>query len=153
MSSLFEKTYVEVPFARARQYLADSLADLAQSGKKQTIPLRLEILHMTHNVVVHYAPSVDPMHFDQPWKIHWSPEGGGLYPDFDGQLCVRAGDDFTGCALELEGSYAPPLGAIGEAFDALAGKHIAESTAQTLLQSIAARMLERHAREEAAKTP
>lgn len=151
MTNILEKAYFDIPYGRAKGYLAESLADIAESGQEQVIRLRLPLLNMERQVLVRYAASVDPMHFDQPWKISWSPAENGPYPDFDGMLTVRASDDFTNCMLELEGVYTPPLGAVGQIFDAVAGKKIAEATAQSLLQAIGQGMLGRYHQEEAAK--
>jgi hypothetical protein len=106
---------------------------------------------ISKNVLVSYRKAIDPMHFDEPWDVHWTPEGGGPYPDFDGALTVRADENYTSAILELHGAYTPPLGAAGEVFDAVIGSKIASITAQTLLAQIAREVEERYGREEGAK--
>ncbi|MBC5828642.1 MAG: hypothetical protein GIW98_00430 [Candidatus Eremiobacteraeota bacterium] len=106
---------------------------------------------MEKNVIATYAPGSDAMHFDEPWKIHWTPEGGGPYPDFDGELTVRADENYRTSILELTGHYQPPMGVAGAIFDAVAGSHIAKVTAQELLKSIGDAMEEQYNAEEKAK--
>jgi hypothetical protein len=67
--------------------------------------------------------------------IQWKPHGGGPYPVFRGFLSVEdMGANF--CRLNLEGSYEPPLGIVGIAFDAVVGHRIALATARQLLDEI-----------------
>lgn len=103
------------------------------------------------NVLVWYERSTDPMHFDEPWTVRWTPEGGGPYPDFCGQLTVRADDTYRTASLELRGEYLPPLGAVGRGFDIVAGSKIASSTVRRILDNIAREMEERFLAEEARK--
>ncbi len=156
MSTLFYRRYVNVPYGRARGYLEDALGAYAISGEPQMVRLAIPLpengeARLQKDVVVTYGPGTDPMHFDEPWKLHWHPQGG-LFPDFDGELTVRADEDYTSCALELRGTYLPPLGAAGAAFDAILGSRLASSTARELLREIGSRIEERFKVEEAAKS-
>jgi hypothetical protein len=90
------------------------------------------------------------MHFEQPWHIHWKAESGS-YPEFDGELTVRADWTYATARLELEGTYRPPGGALGKAFDLAAGARIAKDTAQVLLQRLGSDMEARYQRDEQAK--
>ena len=92
------------------------------------------------------------MNFDEPWTIHWSPVEGGAFPDFDGQLTVRADEDYPTSILELTGSYTPPMGLVGAIFDAIAGSRIAEATARELLKTIGCSMEAQYNAEEQAKS-
>ncbi|MHB8433987.1 MAG: hypothetical protein ACYDCA_10395 [Candidatus Tyrphobacter sp.] len=92
------------------------------------------------------------MHFDQPWKIHWEPAGGGPYPEFDGELTVRADEDYPTSILELIGTYKPPMGLVGVVFDAIAGARIAEATAHELLKNIGQVMEAQYNAEERTKS-
>ena len=152
-TDLYERRFVECPYQRARAYLAESLQAWAQSGQTGVVTLRLPMagIEVQKNVVVGVAIGTDPMHFDQPWKLHWTPESGGPYPDFDGELTVRADEDYTSAVLELRGGYEPPGGAAGVAFDWALGSRIASATAQALLSGIAGAMAKRYAHDEAAK--
>jgi hypothetical protein len=151
MALLVERRDLRCPYTRARGYLAEALASAAESGNPETLRLRVTMLDLERDVVVHYSHGADPMHFDQPWAIRWTPAQAGPYPDFEGTLTVRSGEDYPISILELQGEYTPPFGQAGKVFDAVAGRRIASNTAQVLLKTIGDRMEERYNREEADK--
>ena len=153
MSELYERYFLGCPYHLAQQYLANSLRDSAQSGKPGVLTLRATLAgtDVAKNVIVTFATGTDPMHFDQPWRVHWTPEGGGPYPDFDGELTVRADEDYTTAILELSGENRPPGGALGVAFDRAVGSRFASATVQALLAEIGAHMVSRYRSDEDAK--
>ncbi|MDE2483288.1 MAG: hypothetical protein KGN02_14010 [bacterium] len=155
MTTLLQRYYLHCPYARARTQLDRVLRDLAESGETQVIRLRVPInlegskttgLHK--DVVVQYGQGTDPLHFDQPWTVRWTPHEGGPYPDFDGTLTVRADEDFNACVLELQGRYEPPFGFVGAAFDTVLGSRIASATAREFLRRIGRDIEARYHREE-----
>lgn len=87
-------------------------------------------------VLVRYEPGRDPLQFDELWNVYWTP-AGGPYPDFAGQLTVRADENFRGAVLELTGDYAPPLDVMGQTLDMVSAAKIASGTAKELLAQIA----------------
>jgi hypothetical protein len=153
MSELNESRDVQCPYHLAQRYLAESLKGRAEArtASVTTLSMKLSGLTLQKNVIVTFGAGTDPMHFDQPWQVHWTPEGGGLYPDFDGELTVRSGEDYTSAILELRGHYEPPGGLAGAAFDMVAGSQIAKATAAHLLAEIAGEMEQRYRRDEDAK--
>lgn len=155
MTSIYERYFVKCPYVRAREYLQESLQNAVDQKDPQILPLAAPLTlvpgALEKNVLVRYERATDPMHFDDPWHVHWTPEGGGPYPDFNGQLTVRADESYRSAVLELRGEYLPPLGAVGRAFDLVAGSKIAARTARTLLARIASAMEDRYQTEEAAK--
>ncbi len=141
MSTLYQKRHIACPYNRAQDILAKTLQPSASSGQPQVLLLALSdtasaAAGLSKEVVVTFGVAIDPMHFDQPWNVHWHPKGGGLYPDFDGLLTVRADDTYKTAILELVGTYEPPLGAIGEVFDTVVGTRIASATARELLRKL-----------------
>ena len=155
MTTIDERLHIRCPYVRAREYLHESMEVRARSKEPYTMRLRADLpmnLEMYKSVFVRYGLAQDPMHFDEPWQVRWSPERGGVYPSFEGELTVRADESYRLAILELKGAYSPPLGGPGRLFDAAVGRKIAESTAQTLLSEIAAEMESRYTREEAQKT-
>ena len=154
MTNIDETRYVRCPYAQARDYLHESLQPASQSKLPQTVRLTATVpatgIELAKQVRVEYAPATDAMHFDEPWSVRWTPDGG-VYPSFEGQLTVRADESYVCCTLELEGKYAPPGGAVGRAFDAALGKKIAQETAQNLLSAIGFEFEARYNNEEAAK--
>lgn len=155
MSKLHESLHLQCPYVRAKQQLHDSLSPVAGSGVPQTLELSAVLpatnVELAKSVRVEYAKGADPMHFDEPFQVQWTPEAGGIYPSFEGQLTVRADWGYDSSILELDGEYTPPLGAAGRAFDAAYGHAIAAKTAQRLLAQIAAEMTSCYRAEEAAK--
>jgi hypothetical protein len=67
-------------------------------------------------------------------KMRWTPIGGGPLPTFNGSLKMHPEGGKT--ELVLAGEYEPPMGKMGEVFDAVIGKRIAEATAQALLHQL-----------------
>ncbi|MGZ3497095.1 MAG: hypothetical protein ACXWNJ_00420 [Vulcanimicrobiaceae bacterium] len=156
MTHLYQRVLLQCPYHRARLFLQKTIEEAAIGGRREVLELRLPLgerdgSSVEKAVFVTYGRGVDPMHFDEVWTVHWTPAGGGPFPDFDGTLTVRCDEDYVACALELEGDYKPPLGIAGAAFDAIAGARIASSTARALLQQIGAHLQQQYEEEEARK--
>jgi hypothetical protein len=152
MSQLSEHCIVQCPYHLAQRYLGDEVRDLATSGKQSHLTLTVSVpgLELVKGVLATFGPSVDPMHFDEPWHIHWKPQAGP-YPEFDGELTVRADETYESARIELAGSYRPPGGALGAAFDWAAGSRIASATARALLARLGDEMKSRYEADEQAK--
>ena len=153
MTQLQERRVVDCPYHFARSYLEEALKPLAVNQTERTITLSVPFGDGTlaKDVNVVFNVGSDPRHFDEPWVVHWEPKGGGPYPTFDGTLVVRADETYDRSVLEIKGEYVPPLGAAGAAFDAVAGKRIAQATLQGLLRRIGAALEAKYHAEEAAK--
>ena len=152
MSQLLESRVVRCPYHLAQRYLADDVAErMAGAGESVlTLGVTFPGIELTKHVFVRFERGTDPMHFDEPWTIHWKPKAGP-YPEFDGELTVRADETYETALLELRGAYRPPGGAAGAAFDWAAGSHIARATALALLARIGDAMEARYQRDERAK--
>jgi hypothetical protein len=152
MSELLERRNVRCPYHLAQQYLSQAVGARAASGQPDRLSLTLSVPggELVKSVIVTFGGAVDPMHFDEPWHIHWKPQAGP-YPEFDGELTVRAEETYETSRLELRGSYRPPGGTLGAAFDWAVGGRIAAATAQALLERLGSEMELRYARDEAAK--
>ena len=156
MTHVYERLYLNCPYVRAREYLRDQLEAAADGKTTHSLPLSAPLAFvpgtLEKSVLVRYERGRDPLHFDEPWRVYWTPEGGGPYPDFAGEITVRASESYHGAVLELVGDYAPPFGALGRAFDMVLGSKIAASTARELLLAIGRTMDTRYHAEEAAKS-
>lgn len=151
MTNVRESVLLRCPYPSARHFLeTDMRAGVGRPGSL-TLHLPLAGAGVSKNVVVMMTPGTDPMHMEQPWHVRWSPEGGGPYPDFDGELTVRADEDWNSSLLELRGVYVPPGGAFGLAFDRAVGRHIASATSKSLLEHIASGIERRYREQEAGK--
>lgn len=154
MTHLHEHRFLKCPYTRAKHYLRDALQSLADTKEQQRLTLRVPFSDSTglrKDVLVTYGSAADPMHFDEPWQVHWVADGGGPYPQFDGELTIRADQDYPTSIIELTGSYKPPLGIAGAVFDAVAGSKIAAATAQNLLEELGNLMERRYRTEESLK--
>ncbi len=151
MSELLERRIVRCPYHLAQRHLARAVA--ARTGAPGTLTLTAALpgADLVREVVVTYDAANDPMHFDQPWRLHWKPKAGP-YPEFDGELTVRADENYETSQLELRGSYRPPGGVLGAAFDATIGRRIATVTAQALLERIASELETAYLRDEQSKS-
>ncbi|HET9392452.1 MAG TPA: hypothetical protein VFO29_02845 [Candidatus Rubrimentiphilum sp.] len=147
---VYERYRTNCPYVRAREYLHGALQGVVDNQRTVTLTLKAGTLEKP--VLVTYERGEDPMRFDEPWLVHWTPKDGGPYPDFDGEIIVRADESYRSAILELRGEYTPPLGTFGQAFDLLVGSRIAAATARTLLEQIARIMETRFCNEEASKT-
>jgi hypothetical protein len=152
MSELSERRVVRCPYNLAQQYLAGAIGVRADSREESVLTLTVSApgADLSKDVTVTFGRAADPMHFDQPWHIHWKPRAGP-YPEFDGELTVRADETYETSLIELAGSYRPPGGVLGAAFDWAAGSRIATATAQALLRRIGDGMEARYRRDELAK--
>jgi len=82
-------------------------------------------------------------------RLRWS-SGSKLFPNFRGTVRFRIEQTFT--RVLVDGSYAPPLGVLGAAFDRFIGRHLAARTLDDLAGRIA-RALEKREREWEAAHP
>lgn len=123
MTHIFERVAVKCPYGRARQYVQKDAVRFVPAIP----PFTLELEHAD-----------DPLHFDERLRVHWTPKDGAILPQFSGEIVLRADLDLGGAAvLELSGSYAPPFGVPGKAFDLFIGQKIASATAKSVLRKIA----------------
>jgi hypothetical protein len=106
------------------------------------VPLRglgvakgLEVVHL---VRVHVRRRRDLQNLNDEIEIEWEPSDDGLYPAFSGWLIVWSEQPPERSFIELRGSYEPPLGTTGRAFDTLVGRIIARQTARLLLEDLKA---------------
>ena len=144
MPDLYEFTIVHVPFERAADALESSLRRFGNGDSAHiTLPLRVKVAELS---VEHDVEAKVVRRRDESWysmlDVTWEPKGGGPYPSFTGWLGVED-EGFGYSRLELNGTYRPPLGIVGAAFDAIAGHGIAVRSAQALLEHLK-RELEAH---------
>ena len=132
MTSIVEKDLVHAPLASADRILqAFFAAHPAPDGARARI-----VLHagdVAQPAIVELTPAHRPEDMTPRYAIHWEAEGGGLYPNFDGELNVEADQDYNAFWFVLNGTYVAPGGVAGQLFDAAVGRRIAVATARGLL--------------------
>jgi hypothetical protein len=147
MTHVFERVFLHCPYVRARQYLTEAL----EKTTEERVPFSIAGGALDATVAVYYERARDPLHFDEPWHVFWTPESAGPYPDFAGEITVRADEDYHDAVMEISGDYAPPLGAVGKAFDLVLGGKIASATSRSLLHRIGGAMEARYRVETSAQ--
>jgi hypothetical protein len=156
-STLSEQIAIAVPLNRAPYYLERFFTERRSADGNETT-LRLAVpglppgLALEHNVLATFVREGRWNSWDDSAEVSWQPEGGGPFPTFHGKFTIKAGDDYSSAWLEIVGSYIPPGGAAGRAFDATVGHSIARGTAQRLLGQLKAAIEQYHVDEERAKT-
>ena len=145
MNAISERRRAHVPFLSAPDYLDQYIQDVVTEGGGRivlSVSVPLERLGVDRRIEISRLVSV---RFEKPagsepgaqlTGISWEPEAGP-YPRFTGSIRLEAEEVPEACAIVLEGEYDPPLGIIGDAFDAIIGKHIARTTVRNLLDEIA----------------
>ena len=124
-----------------QQYFVSSDAD-----RRIRMPLRVSLrdfglpdaLAVERDVEVCVYKTRDEQNLNDEFAVTWEPADGGPYPSFSGRLRVWGEDDPNESFIELDGSYQPPLGALGVVFDATVGRSIAERTARDFLRLLSA---------------
>lgn len=154
MTTIDQRHFIPCPYGLAKTFLAGEL--FPTDGERlewvlHVAPPAPSGIDLSKDVDVYVSRAADPMHFDEPWTVTWTPHGGGPFPTFSGTLTVRADEDWNVAALELSGAYEPPLGPAGKAFDLLLGSRLATATAKALLSQIGDRIVAHYHATEAAK--
>ena len=145
MSKLFERILVDVPLSQGGRRVVDFLRTQGnRAGDALQLPLRLSVpipgmakpLTIQKDVIASFEAEPESSDMTPHYRVGWAPREGGPYPIFSGTFTIDGADDYDRFWLVLDGSYEPPIGLIGGAFDALAGRFIARATARDLLGRI-----------------
>jgi len=100
--------------------------------------LRRDVMftYASHADIVEHGRSHDEL------RVQWT-SGTRLLPDFRGTVRFRIEGDRT--RVLVDGSYVPPFGALGTAFDRIVGRLIARASMRDLANRLAAYLTEREA--------
>ena len=146
MSTLSERTLVHCSVNQAAGHLAryfkargNSDGDVARLSLRAEVPVpgSTETLKLERTAIATLVPRHKPGEMLPHYAVTWAPEHAGPYPTFNGDLAIESGEDYHSFYLVLNGTYEPPLGSLGAAFDAVLGRRIAQTTARNLLAVIA----------------
>ena len=143
MTNISEAVYVDCPPERAKAYLLKHFENPDQNAERATIRLSASIgaaagTHVTvaRDAIATLAPAPGGNGLEYRVRIEWTPTTKEPLPKFNGVFHVQWDEEYGRCRLVLEGSYEPPLGLIGKAFDAAVGHKIAQDTARSLLEQL-----------------
>jgi hypothetical protein len=106
---------------------------------------------LARDCVVHISRMVVSGSMVPQYSVRWESAGGGPFPKFQGTLSVLNDEDYDSCFLALDGTYEPPFGVAGIAFDQALGHEIAESCGNELLKQIGTYIEQRYRAVEAEK--
>lgn len=150
MTNVSDTVFVRAPLSSAARLLSQFFdANATADGLGAHVLLTAGDIQQP--AVIAMTPVHRPADMTPHYLVHWEADGGGPFPAFDGELVVGSDEDYNTFVLRLDGRYAPPGGAAGRVFDAVIGRHLAESTVRTLLQQIAATIESHFNREESLK--
>jgi hypothetical protein len=149
MSDLHQRIFVNCPAHAARAYIERYFDEKRRAGGSPqdasirfalrapvSLPaLQTEIV-LQRDVVATIAPQTAPSEVLAKMSVDWEPAGGGPFPRFHGTLVATNDENYESFSLVLDGSYEPPLGAGGAAFDVALGHRIAIATARNLLAEV-----------------
>ncbi len=136
MNEIHEFLTVLIPFEHVPASAQAYAASLVEKGGKRTAPIRITV----GDIVVERIVDLTLRHARaypgfEIMDIGWGPHDGGPYPVFTGTLSVeQIGTTFS--RLDLDGTYAPPMGIAGAMIDAVVGHRFAVSGARSLLNDI-----------------
>lgn len=162
-STLSEKITINCPVMMGKVFLENFFRERGEHRpeleKRHAVRLTLRAslegpggeLSAKREVVATLVPVPAPLFAIEKIAVEWAPVQGP-YPRFEGGLTIEADDtEFNSFLLTLKGTYEPPLGAVGKAFDAVLGRRIASATAMDLLTRIREEIEAAYATAEAQK--
>jgi hypothetical protein len=149
--------YVSQPFEQVHTALSRDAAGIfkrattvaAEREYAISVQLRVRVgmVSVATDVHVDVGPMQDttssPLGYEvKVFPLTWrSISGPSLFPSMNAKLLVYPLSRFE-TQLEFEGTYDPPLGVLGDAFDAVVGHRIAEASVLHFLQDVTALLAE-----------
>jgi hypothetical protein len=137
MAEIHDRAQVDCPLEQAADLLTVLFARrgaLAGEGAVMTIQVPIVDVAVARGIEVNFSPHPEHSHY-RKLNVAWAPSGGGPYPTFEGIVSFeRAGQSQT--SIVLDGTYEPPGGVVGKAFDAVVGHRIAAAAVRALLEAL-----------------
>ena len=149
--------YVNQPYEQVRDAIRKDAAAMFASATKvaeartgelvTSLSVDIKGIEVTKEITIRLGDireepgprSTHVTHVELEWQAKGSP---GLFPTMKADLSVYPLSS-TETQIELKGQYAPPMGALGGALDALAGHRIAEAAIHRFVTSVAERLRQR----------
>jgi hypothetical protein len=145
--TLYCHDYVNQPYARVRDALLTGTGDVFRRATTTTgtdaaaLHVRIGGIELGTTIAIELSSVGGDRVYSQPatkLQIEWkSVNHPNLFPVMKASLVVFALSPGE-TQLELRGAYRPPLGALGEVFDAAIGHRIAEAAATRFVEDVAA---------------
>lgn len=146
--------YVSHPFERVQAALRTDAAGIFRRATTSenarakahgaSLHVRVGALDVSAPIDVELGPAEDlqssPLGYPiTQFTIAWQAQAPRWFPQLHGKLLVYPLSS-TETQLELEATYEPPLGLIGDAFDAAVGHRVAHPSVYNFLRDIAQRL-------------
>jgi len=129
------------PFSMAEEYAGEFLRAAEGHGPEASIGRSRLRRDVTLSFGIQTDVAEDGRVHDE-LRVQWA-SGSRLLPDFNGSIRFRIDGERT--RVLVDGTYAPPFGAFGTAFDRIAGRTIARASVQDLADRIAEHLTRREA--------
>lgn len=130
MAAVFAKRDVRCPFSAALEFAQN----LHRTGAEHHVGPFSGLKARVQCEVAETTDYTDPARLHEALTLRWQSHGAIPLPKMRGLITVRPNGPVT--ELRMEGRYTPPLGAFGQVFDALIGRHIAQRTADRFLEEL-----------------
>ena len=131
MTTVRATRFVNCPFSGVIEFAEEALRERESITLSPAAPFKQRVALATEAA----EDISDRVRRHDALLIAWKPAIAFLFPDFRGAVTVRPMGH--GAWLRIQGSYEPPLGAIGRVFDALFGRYVAHLTLAHLLDDVA----------------
>jgi hypothetical protein len=138
--------YVNQPYPRVREAILANPhyvfrhATAAAATQAATLHVKVGAIDVGAEVAIRIAGVENDHAYDRPATkiaLEWQAENSpGMFPSMKATLVIFPLTS-TETQLELDGTYAPPLGPLGKAFDAAVGHRLAEASIQRFIQEVA----------------
>ncbi len=144
MPKISAHAVVGSPPATTKRLLQEYVAQHGRSDGTVSFSLRVPLLasltddlSLAHDVLVRFWQGRTEDHLGDVLLVEWTPSGEGPYPTFSGVVNIVAEADARTARIEIDGTYDPPGGMLGRAFDAVLGHRLAQISVGDLVQRLA----------------
>lgn len=137
MNQIKTEVFVNLPPAQVRRLLDLFLRDHPEMTLRAACAPRSSTMAATERTVtVFLERAAGGSRGFERLGVSWGPCEGGPYLTFKGEVEVTADAGHGACRIALCGSYIPPLGIAGQAFEFIVGRRVAIAIAGDLLNKI-----------------
>ena len=135
-------TAIAAPASFALPAIELILKEFTQCPGRASLALNIRDLHVPFEAMISVPieTHVRPGEHRNQWRLRIrAAQNVGLYPAFEGLLTLLSADN-KGSQLQLEGSYAPPMGSFGSAIDRTVFHGAAKASLDRFVRNIASRV-------------
>lgn len=145
MTRIRASAAVQYPAETLERLLAHYMDERRRGDGSILLPLRAraregrrDSLAIEHEVIMRFRRGRDQQNLNETFFVDWVPAGDGPYPTFTGFMNVYSEVDQRFSRVEIDGTYTPPGGILGELFDAAIGKRLARASIVDFINGLVA---------------